>query len=375
MAFWNRKKKKHKSALREWFDAAIFAVVVATLIRTFMFEAYTIPTPSMEKSLMVHDFLFVSKMHYGPRIPMTPLSFPFVHNIMPVVGGKSYSTAVQWDYKRIGGRENKIKRYDDVVFNFPGDMVDDRPVDKKDNYIKRCMGLPGDSLEIRNRVVYVNGEKAFKPKYQQFTYRVSSATGAINQEIFDELHIYPNTDDRGNVYPGIYSLTDGDVEELRKIPNIQISLLDTTVAEPVRPGVRELRCFPNTIPGFSVDTSLNWNHSNYGPIYIPERGKTITLTPQNIRTYITIIQKYEKHELTWDGTNFIIDGKVSNEYTFEMNYYWMMGDNRHNSLDSRFWGFVPEDHIVGKAWFVWMSYGQEGIRWNRLFRSIKALED
>lgn len=295
MAFWNRnKKKKKKSVAREWLDAGIFAIVVATLIRTFMFEAYTIPTPSMEKSLMVHDFLFVSKMHYGPRIPMTPLSFPFVHNQMPVVGGKSYSTAVQWKYKRIGGRENKIDRYDDVVFNFPADENEDRPVDKKDNYIKRCMGLPGDSLEIRDRVVYVNGKEAFKPKYQQFNYYVSSPTGVINQEIFDELHIYPNTDGNGLPITGHYSLTDGDIQELKKIPNLNIQLMDTTgIYYPkIAPGIAEARCFPN-------DTNISLNRSNYGPIYIPERGKTIKLTP---KTFQFIMQPFSNmRSIKWSG--------------------------------------------------------------------------
>jgi len=367
LKFWKKKhkeEKKKKSTGREWLDAGIFAVVAATLIRTFLFEAYTIPTPSMEKSLMVNDYLFVSKMHYGARIPMTPLSFPFVHNTMPVVGGNSYSTAVQWDYKRLPGI-SKINRYDDVVFNYPQDDNKTRPIDKKENYIKRCVAIPGDSLLIKEGVLFINGKPAYDPKFKQFNYRVTTITNApINPEIMEDMDIYPMGDPR---MPNVYSLTKGEVDKLSKIPNIQITLLNDLFG--IAPGVVEPNAFP-------MDTAnFKFNNDNFGPIYVPQKGKEIKLTPENIALFRTIITEYEGHELSYDTSSIRIDGQAVSSYTFEMDYYWMMGDNRHNSLDSRYWGFVPEDHIVGKAWFIWFSYGKKGIRWNRLFRGIKALED
>ncbi len=371
LQFWKKKEttnEKKKSAAREWLDAGIFAVVAATLIRTFLFEAYTIPTPSMEKSLMVNDYLFVSKMHYGARIPMTPLSFPFVHNIMPVIGGKSYSTAVQWDYKRLPGF-GKIDRYDDVVFNYPQDTVwnNSRPIDKKDNYIKRCVAIPGDSLQIINRVLYINGQKGYNPMFKQFNYYVSTSQGnPVDEEILSDLDIYPNTDYFNVSKPFEFSLTDGDVENLKKIPGIKIEL------QTEKEGVRD------SLPGYGIfpqdPSNFPFNVDFYGPIWIPKKGVTININPSNIALYVTIIRQYEGHTLTADGNNILIDGKVATQYTFAMDYYWMMGDNRHNSADSRYWGFVPENHIVGKAWFIWMSYGPKGIRWNRIGRSIKALE-
>lgn len=369
LQFWKKKEKetgKNKSVLREWLDAGLFAVVAATLIRTFLFEAYTIPTPSMEKSLMVNDYLFVSKMHYGPRIPMTPLSFPFVHNVMPIIGGKSYSEAIQWGYKRLPGFSH-INRYDDVVFNYPQDKVDNRPVDKKDNYIKRCVGLPGDTLEVRNGVLYVNGEKGYDPKFRQFNYYVSTATGrAVNAEILSELDIYPLTDPYNQPIMNHYSLTDDDVAALKKIPGIEIQLINEV--QGITDKVADPQAFPSDTAHFKFNSDF------YGPIWIPAKGRTVKLSVDNIALYKTIIREYEGHELSAQNNQILIDGKVATEYTFAMNYYWMMGDNRHNSLDSRYWGFVPEDHIVGKAWFIWFSYGPKGIRWNRIGRSIKTLE-
>ena len=366
LRFWKKKdkeNKKKKSAAREWLDAGIFAVVAATLIRTFLFEAYTIPTPSMEKSLMVNDYLFVSKMHYGPRIPMTPLSFPFVHNVMPVIGGKSYSEAVKWGYKRLPGF-SEIERYDDVVFNYPQDTINNRPIDKKDNYIKRCVGIPGDTIELRQSVLYVNGEPGYKPKYQQFKYVVQTSDGLpINEEILADFDIYPDI----NEYPKVLNLTQGDVDNLKKLPNIQITVLadaDTSI----RNGIPDPNCFPEDPFNFPN------NVDNFGPIWVPKKGEVVSITVENIALYEKIITEYEGHTLQYDTSQILIDGKATNSYTFAMDYYWMMGDNRHNSLDSRYWGFVPEDHIVGKAWFIWMSYGPKGIRWNRIGRGIKTLE-
>lgn len=369
LLFWKKKdkeNKKKKSAGREWLDAGIFAVVAATLIRTFLFEAYTIPTPSMEKSLMVNDYLFVSKMHYGARIPMTPLSFPFVHNVMPVFGGKSYSEAVQWDYKRLPGI-SEIKRYDDVVFNYPQDHIDDRPVDKKDNYIKRCVGIPGDSLQIKKGVLFVNGTPGYDPKFKQFNYYVTTTMGnQVNQEIMEDLDIYPLTDGNNQPLPNQYSLTAGDVAELKKVPGIEIKLINDLMG--VAPGIAEPQAFPGDT------TNFKFNNDNYGPIWVPKKGATVKVSPQNIALFKTIITEYEGHTLRYDTAQVMIDGKVATDYTFAMDYYWMMGDNRHNSLDSRYWGFVPENHIVGKAWFIWMSYGPKGIRWSRIGRGIKTLE-
>lgn len=368
LRFWKKKdkeNKKKKSTGREWLDAGLFAVVAATLIRTFLFEAYTIPTPSMEKSLMVNDYLFVSKMHYGARIPMTPLSFPFVHNVMPGGSGKSYSTAIQWGYKRLPGF-SEVKRYDDVVFNYPQDTTwnNSRPIDKKDNYIKRCVGIPGDSLQLIKSVLYVNGKVAYSPKHKQYKYLVHTLGGsAINEEILADLDIYPDENSPSTVL----TLTGYDVENLRKIPNIQISVLGDLDSGLIK-NEPAIECFP-------FDTvNFNNNVDNFDPIYVPKKGAQVQLNAKTASLYKTVITQYEGHSLAVDSTQILIDGKPANSYTFAMDYYWMMGDNRHNSADSRYWGFVPEDHLVGKAWFIWFSYGKKGIRWNRIFRGIKTLE-
>lgn len=363
------KPKKKKSFLREWLDAAVFAIVAATIIRTFFIEAYTIPTPSMEKSLLVNDYLFVSKMHYGARLPMTPLAVPFVHHTMPLIGGKSYSEAIKAPYKRLWGF-SEIERNDDVVFNWPADKENNRPVDKKENYIKRCVGLPGDSLAVRDRVIYINGQPGYKPKYSQFVYQVfMNPTGYdLGSEMQEDLGIYNITDQNNNPIANVYSLTDEDVAHLKAIPNVVIRLADTLGGRAAK-GVVQADCFPNDT------TNFKWNQDNYGTIWIPKKGVTINLTRENIALYRTVITEYEGHTLAENQFPFLIDGKPATTYTFAMNYYWMMGDNRHNSLDSRFWGYVPEDHVVGKAWFIWMSYDKHGIRWKRLFRSVKMLED
>jgi signal peptidase I len=365
----NTEPKPKKGFVREWLDAAVFAIVAATIIRTFFIEAYTIPTPSMEKSLLVNDYLFVSKMHYGPRLPMTPLAVPFVHHTMPFVGGKSYSESVKWPYKRIFGLSS-IERNDDMVFNWPQDHENNRPVDKKENYIKRCVGIPGDTLEIRDRVLYINGQLGYKPKYQQFVYQVGMLpTGYdLGEDVKDDLNIYNITNERNEIIPNYYSLTEEDVKNLQAVPNVIIRLADT-VGGRMAKGIPQSDCFPMDT------TNFKWNQDNFGPMWIPKKGATVQLTPQNIALYKTIITEYEGHTLDAKQFPFIIDGKASTTYTFKMDYYWLMGDNRHNSLDSRFWGFVPEDHVVGKAWFIWMSYDKHGIRWKRLLRGVKSLED
>jgi len=387
--------KKKKSVAREWLDAAVFAIVAATLIRTFFIEAYTIPTPSMEKSLLVNDYLFVSKMHYGARLPMTPLAIPFIHNSIPFFNIKSYSEAIKTPYKRLWGF-SEVQRYDDVVFNFPeGDTViaempeqdyyswkyiqgeeslkrnytiQSRPIDKTDNYIKRCVGIAGDTLEVKAGILYVNNRPATPFKHLQRSYLVRMKnTMGINDETLDDLdvEIVENINNSN-----LYYIFNGSDENMQKVK--ALAGVDSVAPYITPPNVTSPQnvCFPRDTANFK------WNVDNYGPLVIPQKGKQITLTPQNIALYERLISIYEKHKLVRnaDGT-FTIDGKPAKTYTFGMDYYWMMGDNRHNSLDSRYWGFVPEDHIVGKAWFIWMSYGKHGIRWNRLFHSVKSLEN
>ena len=401
MAFFNPKNTtgttstpKKKSVGREWLDAAVFAIVAATLIRMFLFEAYTIPTASMEGSMLVNDYLFVSKLSYGPRIPMTPLAVPLVHNTMPLTGGKSYTELLKWGYHRLPGF-GKISRYDVVVFNFPaGDTVAlevqqdedyyallrknnynrelvkgnytvlSRPVDKEENFIKRNIGLPGDIVEVRDAIVYVNGAKAPMFAHSKLNYVVKTNGNLFTDEFLDENHIeqYP-TDDRATV---VLNIENGTVDMVKKQPNV-VSIM------------------PYVYPKEMVDWAYpqdtahyKWNRDNYGPVTIPKAGATVTLTPENISLYRRVIFNYEGNKLEEKDGKFFINGKETTTYTFKMDYYWMMGDNRDNSADSRYWGFVPEDHVVGKAWFVWFSYGKEGMfkdmRWRRMFRSIHALE-
>ncbi|MEO6168113.1 MAG: signal peptidase I [Chitinophagales bacterium] len=363
--FWqsgkSKKATKKKSKTREWVDALIFAVIAATIIRTFVLEAYTIPTPSMEKSLMVGDFLFVSKMHFGARIPETPLSFPFAHHTMPLIGGKSYLEWIHIPYSRLPGFQS-IKNNDIVVFNYP--MEDFRPVDKRENYIKRCIGIPGDTLEIRESDVYINGKKNTNWPGQQIDYLVTTDGTGINEKVLEDLEIpeYSPTNNPGQFH---FFLTEADSKELAKLKNVKS----------VEPLVWSKGLVPEAL--FPGDTKhFPWNIDNFGPIWIPKKGMTIDINKDNIAQYQRLITIYEGHKLdvTKDG-KIIIDGKEAAQYTFKMNYYWMMGDNRHNSYDSRYWGFVPEDHIVGKAWFIWMSWNKGGsvfnkIRWSRLFHGI-----
>ncbi|HQE11413.1 MAG TPA: signal peptidase I [Flavipsychrobacter sp.] len=394
LAFWKKDStpKKKKSTLREWFDAAVFAIVAATIIRTFFIEAYTIPTGSMEGSLLVNDYLFVSKMSYGPRVPMTPLSVPLVHNTLPITGGKSYSESVQWDYRRWWGF-GKVERNDVVVFNFPhGDTVmmespnEDyyakvremgreavwssytvisRPVDKTDNYIKRCVGVPGDVLELKNAVLYVNGQPATSFPHSKLLYQVVTNGKPIDADALEENEIEV-AGGNGNVY--LLFIENDQVEVVKKLQNI-VQVVPFTKTPGDVGSIREWT-FPQDT------TNFKWNVDNFGPMTVPKKGVTVKLTPQNIALYRRIISVYEKNTLVETATAFEINGKPADSYTFKMDYYWMMGDNRHNSLDSRFWGFVPEDHVVGKASFVWLSYKESlfSPRWSRLLRTVTALE-
>lgn len=388
-------KKHKKAAWREWVDAAVFAIVAATLIRTFIFEAYTIPSGSMEKTLLVRDFLFVSKLSYGPRIPNTPLSVPFVHNYLPIVNTKSYSEAIRLPYTRWFAKAPK--RGDVVVFNFPaGDTVIHKPdyesaqpyysfvrqmgrenvwnndelkpivvhpVDKTDNYIKRCIAVAGDWLTIRDGAVFINGEPQAVPPESDRNYMVY-AKNTLSKEYLEELGILINEGPKSSDF----NLT----------PNPSVYIINLTEKEK---GILEKSDFvqriepyymktPSPTEYFPYDTINKWSVDQYGPIWIPKKGATLKLTPENISIYERAIRVYENNDFKVENGKFFLDGKEITQYTFKMDYYWMMGDNRQGSQDSRYWGFVPEDRIVGKAWMIWLSW-DGGPRWKRLFNIVK----
>ena len=383
-------KNYKKSASREWIDAAVFAIVAATIIRTFVFEAYTIPTPSMEKTLLVNDFLFVSKFSYGPRIPNTPLAMPFVHHTLPFIPAKSYSEKIRIPYTRWFA--TPVKRNDVVVFNFPVNdtlineetnfgsrttyyqavrdmgreqvwnqfepIIITRPVDKRENFIKRCVAIGGDMLQIVNGKVLVNGKQqpAF-PESERYYKMFVPANTYMDKEKFTELGINLREDqeDRRQAADGsiLINITNKELANLKLPAGYSISdfVLPTD------------QMFPH------YDTERRWSADNYGPIWIPKKGASIELTPENIARYERCIQVYEGNVFEIRGGKYFINNKESKNYTFKMDYYFMMGDNRHNSLDSRYWGFVPEDHVVGKASLIWFSW-EGGPRWKRLFSSI-----
>lgn len=394
-AFWKKQYKKgeKRNALLDWLDAIIFALVAATLIRNFFVEAYTIPTPSMEKSLLVGDYLFVSKVAYGPKMPNTPISFPLVHNTLPGSSKNSFVDWIQSPYKRIAGL-GEVKRNDVVVFNFPhGDTViakmpdQDyyyyirsfgreriqssykliiRPVDKRDNYIKRCAAIAGDTLRIEHGNVVVNGiPQAAIPK-KQANYKVKTNGNQINSLTFDEMdiaNVYRNMDPQTLSY--FLPLTDENFERIKSFPNVvSVEKEENAIAERSSSLI------------FPFDERYPWTEDNFGPLWIPKRGVTVELTMDNLPVYNRIISVYEANKLEVKDNAIYINDIASTTYTFKMDYFFMMGDNRHNSLDSRFWGFVPEDHIVGKAWFIWFSSDPEksfpkNIRWSRIFNIIK----
>lgn len=390
-----RQNPYKKSSGREWAEAIIFAVFAAAFIRMFLIEAYTIPTSSMEGSLKVGDFLFVSKAHYGIRTPKTVLMLPLLHNRVPIIGGESYISKPNLPFYRLPALTD-IKRYDPVVFNYPeGDSVyifpertwsiNDfrrgamtpqrfmqvksgqaelvaRPIDKKDHYIKRCIGLPGDSLQIIDRQVYINGEPAQNPTHMQFLYRVSSSSGPINQSKLEELGVNVAEADPAN---GIYFL---DNEQLEKIKAMGADVTAEVLSFPSKPG----QYFPHDTQNFG-----SWTNDNFGPIYIPKKGATVKISPENISLYKRVISNYEENELQVKDGKIFINGQETDSYTFKMDYYWMMGDNRHNSEDSRVWGFVPHNHIVGKPLFIWFSTKNgnlfNGINWGRIFSSANKM--
>mgnify|MGYP001265135011 CR=1 FL=1 len=357
-----KKEKKKKSEIRNWFDAILFAVIAATILRTFLIEAYTIPTSSMEKSLLVGDFLFVSKVSYGPRVPNTPVAFPLVHHTLPGTNIKAFSDIIQWPYYRMKGL-GQIERNDCVVFNYPTDDIQypERPVDKKENYIKRCVGLPGDILEIKESELYVNGKPQAKTEMMrtQFSYHVKTDRVGLNPKIL----LKHNITEGGLVSANgdyILHLNDDNKPIVENFANVKSV---KRILEPS--GKRDAQVFPHAY-------NYDWNIDNIGPLSIPAKGTTIELNTENLGIYERIIKVYEQNYLKVIENDIYINGKLTTNYTFKMDYYWMMGDNRHNSLDSRFWGFVPEDHVVGKALFIWMSWDKNNgkVRWNRLFNGI-----
>ncbi|HNR15579.1 MAG TPA: S26 family signal peptidase [Chitinophagaceae bacterium] len=392
-------KNHKKKGWREWVDAAIFAIVAATLIRTFIFEAYTIPSGSMEKSLLINDFLFVSKLSYGPRIPNTPLSVPFVHNYLPFGSSrKSYSEAIKLPYMR--WFESPVKRNDAVVFNFPaGDTVINlpnfqskdpyydvcrrmgrgnidegrkvilndpdnyplaiHPVDKSDNYIKRCVGIAGDVLEVKKGIVYIDGKEQPLPPASEAFYVVTTK-------------LVPDADILKEEYEVDYEK--GEYESIG-INTFRMLLTAKAKEKMLQNGFATSIVLDEAYNGgggevFPNNQSFKWSRDNYGPIWIPKKNMPVQLNDSTYLLYERAIRVYEKNEFFKKDDKFYLNGKEVSSYTFKMNYYWMMGDNRQGSQDSRYWGFVPEDRVVGKAWLIWFSW-EGGPRWKRLFRTVK----
>ena len=373
LKFWEKTKeeeKKKKSFIREWLDAVAFAVIAATLIRWLIMEAYTIPTPSMENSLLVGDFLFVSKFHYGTRTPKTILQVPLTHQKIWFTEIPSYLTWIQLPQYRLPGISH-VKNGDVVVFNVPPRDLNegkDFPVDLKTNYIKRCVGIAGDVLEIKDRQVIINGQPLANPPEMQYSYKVT-ANDEINERNLIRLGLDPEDytflgrrpEDNKAVYKVF--LTNAKAAELKGLPYI-VSVESPIHTEP-------------EMSIFSQSKYAPWNVDNFGPLTIPKKGLTIEVNDSTLAFYGQTIKNYDHNESVQinDG-KLMIDGKEVNSYTFNQDYYFMMGDNRHNSLDSRYWGFVPEDHIVGKAFFIWLSLDKYGdlihkIRWTRFFNLIR----
>ena len=415
--------------IMSWVDALVFALVAVYFINLFFFQNYVIPSSSLEKSLLTGDYLFVSKVSYGPRIPETPLTMPLTQHTLPLVNVKSYVEWPHWDYRRVKGLGN-VKLNDIVVFNYPagdtlcneeryqandyyqmvysigdqlleqngqekdvramnplqqrhyfeqvyatgrnyissmpgeyGDIIS-RPTDRRENYVKRCVGLPGQTLQIKNRIVYLNGKANKEPDNVQYTYKMK-LKGEFPIELADELGI-TNEDLLMYNQSGVIPLTKKAYLALKANKNL----------------VESISINADAIYGdlYPLNAYTGWTRDNYGPVWIPKKGKSIQLNLKNLPIYERCIKVYEGNDLKVDSQgNIFINGKLAKSYTFKLDYYWMMGDNRHNSADSRYWGFVPEDHIVGKPIFIWWSHspdhpGFSGIRWNRLFNFVDNIK-
>ena len=385
---WNFWKKRYKegekhSAWNEWLDAIIFAVIFVTFVNIFFFQAFKIPSSSMERTLYTGDHLFVSKLAYGPRVPQTPLTIPFTHN--QIFGKESYSTLIQNDYRRLKGFRD-VRRGDCVVFGFPnGDTVlrkapvEDyhalvrilgrdkvaslgeyvvRPVDKKDHYVKRCVALPGDTLEIKDGMVWINGRKEEVEPGIQLSYKVVTNGQRINSKTMEQLGLNPSEIYFDSSLPGYPAmiLTAEMLEKVKELPNV-VNVSDNLE--------RDAASVSREIFPFTEDSG--WTRDFFGPLWIPAKGATVKITVDNLPLYERIITAYEHSDLQ----QALKDG----EYTFKQDYYFMMGDNRHNSLDSRYWGFVPEDHIVGRPALIWLSTDKgksfpKNIRWRRFLKFV-----
>ena len=418
---WKNTKNPTLRKIAEWADAIIFALVAVYFINIFIFQNYKIPSSSLEKTLLVGDYLFVSKLSYGPRVPNTPLSFPLTQHTLPIINTKSYIEWPQWDYKRLRGFGN-VQRNDIVVFNFPaGDTVARkmenpdyyylvkrygretlysnkatfgeivyRPVDRRENYVKRCVGMPGDTFQIINNDVYIDGIKQALPKKAQFNYFVETNGELWNDKTFRMLDVRSSDisalgdpaileaigiqrNDYGQFNPVyLIPLTQEAVQKLQKGKMCRSIHIQTDELMGKFPDV-----FGPT-DSYPYTADFGWSRDNYGPLWIPKKGATITLDERNLALYSHCIVNYERNTLQRNGNQILINGKPADSYTFKLDYYFMMGDNRHNSRDSRSWGFVPEDHVVGKPILIWLSLDDDRgwfngkIRWNRIFRTVSA---
>ncbi len=437
--------KVKKTKTQEWVDAILFAVVAAYIIRTFLIEFYVIPTSSMESTLMVGDYLAVSKVSYGPKLPQTPIAFPFAHHTLPMTQfTPSYLEWIKFPYFRFAGLE-KVENNDVVVFNYPdGDTValemqnmsyyqlvreydkikeqetglknlgwdyvqrnykvKARPVDKRENYIKRCVAIPGDKLQIKDGQLFINDKQAINPERIQFQYIIYTNGIGIDKKTRQKLNL--NEEDIINpanlIRPNMQGVTpleqltealgsSVDINTIKalsdSIANNSVNYIYTLTAETskkIRALANTLEVIKMVVPDsvyedriFPQNQNYRWNRDNYGPIVMPKAGVTVKIDTTTLPLYQRIIEVYEGNKLKVEGNTIYINDKPATSYTFKMGYYWMMGDNRHNSADSRYWGFVPEDHIVGKAVFVWLSLDKyknwtEGkIRWSRMFRGVK----
>ena len=422
---WWKEAEGPTKFVMSWVDAIVFALVAVYFINLFFFQNYVIPSSSLEKSLLTGDYLFVSKVSYGPRIPETPLTMPLTQHTMPLFECKSYIEWPHWDYRRVKGL-GKVQLNDIVVFNFPaGDticsapqyqaydfyqmcyqigyqlypqrpnpdsltqeqlpiyfnaiyqagrqaiehnpgeygLIDTRPTDRRENYVKRCVGLPGQTLQIKDRVIYINGKANKEPDNVQYTYKVKLKQ-RLDDDLMKDLGITMEDLMSLNTQ-GYMPLTNHAVEELKKLTDIVESV--------------ELNKDANELDIYPLNGNMHWTRDNYGPIWIPKKGESIDLTLKNLPIYERPIRTYEGNKLEVKDGKIYINDKETTKYTFKLDYYWMQGDNRHNSLDSRYWGFVPEDHIVGKPIFIWWSSdpdrgGFSGIRWNRLFRLVDNIK-
>jgi signal peptidase I len=391
---WKGLENKTLRTVMSWVDAIVYALVLVYFLFLFVGQNYQIPSSSLEKSLLTGDFLWVNKVVYGPRVPQTPLHFPLAQNTLPILNCKSYIENPQLEYHRLKGLRN-VERMDIVVFNFPagdtvalkvtnpdyytlcaergrdvvrnnkdvfGDIVY-RPVDRRDNYVKRCLGLPGETLQIKDGIVYVDGKAVPQPKKVQYCYYIRTDGTPIGNDLFEELGISNEDQMRGYIGTTEYvlPLTADMKKTLEAKPWVQM-------VQRIEPAESE------SIITYPVGTDYGWTHVNYGPIWIPKKGAKVNLTLENLPLYERCIRNYEGNKLEVKNGHIYINGKVETSYTFKMDYYWMQGDNRDNSLDSRYWGFVPEDHIVGTPAIILISFDKDhslfngGIRWNRIFK-------